>query len=25
MMKAMTMYVPIDTMWNLYGSLELFF
>jgi len=24
-MKAMTMYVPIDTMWNLYGSLELFF
>jgi hypothetical protein len=25
MMNAMTMYVPIDTMWNLYGSLELFF
>ena len=25
MMKAMTMYVPIDKMWNLYGSLELFF
>lgn len=25
MQKAMTMYVPIDTMWNLYGSLELFF
>lgn len=25
MMRAMTMYVPIDTMWNLYGSLELFF
>jgi hypothetical protein len=24
-MNAMTMYVPIDTMWNLYGSLELFF
>ena len=24
-MKAMTMYVPIDTMWNLYGSLEIFF
>ena len=24
-MKAMTMYVPIDKMWNLYGSLELFF
>lgn len=22
---AMTMYVPIDKMWNLYGSLELFF
>ncbi len=25
MMKAMTMYVPINTMWNFYGSLELFF
>ncbi len=25
MQKAMTMYVPIDKMWNLYGSLELFF
>jgi hypothetical protein len=24
-MKAMTMYVPINTMWNIYGSLELFF
>lgn len=25
LMRAMTMYVPIDKMWNLYGSLELFF
>jgi hypothetical protein len=25
MMKAMTMYVPIEKMWNLYGSLELSF
>ncbi len=25
MLKAMTMFVPIDKMWNLYGSLEIFF
>ncbi len=25
LMKAMTMYVPLETMWNLYGSLEVMF